>query len=44
MRRFRTVLSKWPEDPSRKGRDLGEYLSQSYRARFQEETMTDVRH
>jgi hypothetical protein len=43
IRRLRTVLSKWPEDPSRKGRDLGEHLAHSYKTRFEDESLADVR-
>lgn len=43
LKRLRTVLSKWPEDSSRQGRDLGEFLSQSYKVRFQEESLSNVR-
>lgn len=42
MKRFREVLKQWPPDASRKGRDLGEFLAMTYRARFEEESQSNV--
>jgi len=42
VRRLGEVLRKWPVDRSRKGRDLGEFLSKSYKLKFQDEVLTDV--
>ena len=30
LKRYRKVIQEWPVDTSRKGRDLGEYLRNSY--------------
>ena len=43
LKRLQRVLGQWPTDASRKGRDLGEFLSQRYKAKFQEEILSDVR-
>ena len=43
VRRLRKVLQRWPSDPSRKGRDLGEYLKKSYETKFKEELSKNVR-
>lgn len=40
--RLRKVLQSWPSDPSRKGRDLGEYLKKNYEAKFKQEIEQDV--
>ena len=36
VRRLEKVLQSWPSDPSRKGRDLGEYLKKSYTVKFRD--------
>lgn len=41
-RRLRKVVGEWPADPSRKGRDLGEFLKEKYVHRFQEVYRKDV--
>ena len=44
LKRLREVLRQWPPDPSRKGRDFGEFLAMTYRARFEEESVSNVCH
>ena len=36
MNRLAKVVQEWPADPSRKGRDLGEFLKKSYLSNFKE--------
>ena len=43
VRRLEKVLQSWPSDPSRKGRDLGEYLKRNYPVKFREELKQNVR-
>ena len=37
------MLQSWPSDPSRKGRDLGEYLKKNYPVKFREQLKQNVR-
>lgn len=41
--RLKKVINEWPVDSSRKGRDLGEYLKESYMVEFQRRLDEDVR-
>ena len=43
LRRLQKVVKDWPEDPSRKGRDFGEFLRNTYMQRFKEDVKNDVR-
>ncbi len=43
VRRLEKVLQSWPSDPSRKGRDLGEYLKKNCLVKFREELKQNVR-
>ena len=43
LKRLQKVVKEWPADPSRKGRDLGEFLKESYIQRFKEECVSNVR-
>ena len=36
------MVAKWPVDPTRKGRDLGEFLRTSYLQQFKEQAQTNV--
>ena len=38
LKRLRRVVREWPSDPSRKGRDLGEFLKESYLAKFEKQS------
>ena len=42
LRRLQRVVRQWPEDPSRKGRDFGEFLRKRYVQRFEEELKKNV--
>ncbi len=42
VRRLQKVVKEWPVDPSRKGRDLGEFLRLRYQQIFKEECSRDV--
>ncbi len=42
IRRLNKVLQKWPVDPSRKGRDLGEHLKTNYKDTFRKLAETNV--
>ena len=42
LRRLQAVVAKWPVDPTRKGRDLGEFLRTSYLQQFKEQAQTNV--
>ena len=42
LQRLHRVVSEWPVDTSRKGRDLGEYLKETYVKRFKDECAVDV--
>lgn len=42
LKRLRTILRRWPEDATKKGRDLGEFFAKSYTARFQKEDIPNV--
>lgn len=43
LKRLQRVVKEWPADPSRKGRDLGEFLKESYVQQFKEECVSNVR-
>ena len=43
LRRLQKVVKEWPTDPSRKGRDLGEFLKKIYMPKFKQECQADVR-
>lgn len=43
LKRVQRVVKEWPADPSRKGRDLGEFLKESYVQRVREECVSNVR-
>ena len=43
LQRLQKVVKDWPEDPSRKGRDFGEFLRNTYMQRFEEDLKNDVR-
>lgn len=42
LRRLKKVLQEWPVDSSRKGRDLGEFLRDSYVKQYKDLINTDV--
>lgn len=43
LKRLNKVLRDWPVDTERKGRDLGEYLKQSYSDKLKKQIQNDVR-
>ena len=42
FRRLQAVIAKWPVDSTRKGRDLGEFLRDSYQQQFIQQAKTNV--
>ena len=42
LNRFHRVVTEWPVDPSRKGRDIGAYLREHYRQKLDRECQRDV--
>lgn len=42
LKRLRRVVREWPSDPSRKGRDLGEFLKESYLAKLEKQSSPPV--
>ena len=43
LRRLSAVLRGWPENPSMKGRDLGEFLASTYKVRIEQDKIPNVR-
>ena len=43
LSRLRKVINEWPADPTREGRDLGEYLKKTYAQEFEKLLEKDVR-
>ncbi len=41
--RLKKVINEWPADSTRQGRDLGEYLKQSYTKEFKKLLDKDVK-
>ena len=42
VKRLRKVVKAWPVDPTRKGRDLGEFLKENYVQQFKKEYLSNV--
>ena len=42
LSRLQKLVREWPSDPSKKGRDFGEFLKQTYAQKFKEEAVTNV--
>lgn len=42
LSRLQKLIKGWPADPSKKGRDLGEFLKQTYAQKFKEEASANV--